>query len=178
MTRRRRRRPPLGTASELLDYTIARIEALDQRINAVVVRDFDRWPAASAILNWATVSEFRTGPNPARWRGHHCRRTVEAPDNRHRRLLRARHNRPSRRTAEKHDKLTSMHWSAPLTVWHSYKPIPLREIAHSIADMRRLHRHVGFVAKSESQRFIRLHDRRAALDRPELHDRSPSRPVN
>jgi len=47
MTRRRRRRPPLGTASELLDYTIARIEALDQRINAVVVRDFDRWPAAS-----------------------------------------------------------------------------------------------------------------------------------
>jgi integrase len=23
-----------------------------------------------AILNWATVSEFRTGPNPARWRGH------------------------------------------------------------------------------------------------------------
>jgi hypothetical protein len=47
MTRRRRRRPPLGTASELLDYTIARIEAVDQRINAVVVRDFDRWPAAS-----------------------------------------------------------------------------------------------------------------------------------
>ncbi len=23
-----------------------------------------------AILNWATTSEFRTGPNPARWRGH------------------------------------------------------------------------------------------------------------
>jgi integrase len=23
-----------------------------------------------AILNWATVSELRTGPNPARWRGH------------------------------------------------------------------------------------------------------------
>ena len=23
-----------------------------------------------AILNWATVSEFRTGLNPARWRGH------------------------------------------------------------------------------------------------------------
>jgi integrase len=23
-----------------------------------------------AILNWATASEFRTGPNPARWRGH------------------------------------------------------------------------------------------------------------
>ena len=30
------------SASELLDSVIARIEALDQRINAVVVRDFDR----------------------------------------------------------------------------------------------------------------------------------------
>lgn len=30
------------SASELLQHTIARIEALDQRLNAVVVRDFDR----------------------------------------------------------------------------------------------------------------------------------------
>jgi amidase len=30
------------SASELLEHTIARIEALDQRFNAVVVRDFDR----------------------------------------------------------------------------------------------------------------------------------------
>jgi amidase len=30
------------SASELLDHTIARMEALDQRFNAVVVRDFDR----------------------------------------------------------------------------------------------------------------------------------------
>ena len=30
------------SASELLDHTIARIEALDNRLNAVVVRDFER----------------------------------------------------------------------------------------------------------------------------------------
>src|SRR5262252_4859722 len=30
------------SASELLEHTIARIEALDQRLNAIVVRDFDR----------------------------------------------------------------------------------------------------------------------------------------
>jgi amidase len=30
------------SASELIEHTIARVEALDQRINAVVVRDFDR----------------------------------------------------------------------------------------------------------------------------------------
>src|SRR4051812_24317177 len=30
------------SASELIEHTIARIEALDGRINAVVVRDFDR----------------------------------------------------------------------------------------------------------------------------------------
>jgi len=46
-------------ARELLDAVISRIEALDPKINAVVVRDFDRaraaadaadaaWPAASA----------------------------------------------------------------------------------------------------------------------------------
>ena len=47
------------SASELLEHTVARVEALDQRFNAVVVRDFDRartrlklpmrrWPAASS----------------------------------------------------------------------------------------------------------------------------------
>jgi amidase len=30
------------SASELLEHTVARVEALDQRFNAVVVRDFDR----------------------------------------------------------------------------------------------------------------------------------------
>ena len=30
------------SASELLAHTIARIEALDGRINAIIVRDFDR----------------------------------------------------------------------------------------------------------------------------------------
>ena len=30
------------SASELLEHTIARIEVLDQRINAIVVHDFDR----------------------------------------------------------------------------------------------------------------------------------------
>src|SRR5215510_12318882 len=30
------------SASELMEHTIARIEALDQRVNAVVVRDFER----------------------------------------------------------------------------------------------------------------------------------------
>jgi len=42
------------SASELLDHTIARIETLDQRINALVVRDFDRAKqaakAADALL--------------------------------------------------------------------------------------------------------------------------------
>src|SRR5262245_9886998 len=30
------------SASELVDHTIARIEALDQRFNSIIVRDFDR----------------------------------------------------------------------------------------------------------------------------------------
>jgi amidase len=30
------------SASEVLDYTIARIEALDGRLNSIVVRDFER----------------------------------------------------------------------------------------------------------------------------------------
>jgi Asp-tRNA(Asn)/Glu-tRNA(Gln) amidotransferase A subunit family amidase len=33
---------PRISASELLEHTVARSEALDQRLNAVVVRDFDR----------------------------------------------------------------------------------------------------------------------------------------
>ena len=35
------------SASELLDHVVARIEALDQRVNAIVVRDFDRAQAAA-----------------------------------------------------------------------------------------------------------------------------------
>jgi len=35
------------SASELLEHIIARIEALDQRLNAIVVRDFDRARAAA-----------------------------------------------------------------------------------------------------------------------------------
>jgi amidase len=38
---------------ELLDHTIARIEALDQRINAVVVRDFDRARTAAKTADSA-----------------------------------------------------------------------------------------------------------------------------
>jgi len=41
------------SASELLDHTIARIEALDQRINAVVVRDFDRARMAAKMADAA-----------------------------------------------------------------------------------------------------------------------------
>jgi amidase len=41
------------SASELLDYTIARIEAHDRRINAVVVRDFDRARVAAKAADTA-----------------------------------------------------------------------------------------------------------------------------
>ena len=41
------------SASELLDHTIARIEALDRRINAVVVRDFDRARMAAKMADAA-----------------------------------------------------------------------------------------------------------------------------
>ena len=44
------------SASELLEQTIARIEALDGQINAVVVRDFDRARAG------------RDAPPTRRWR--------------------------------------------------------------------------------------------------------------
>jgi len=41
------------SASELLEHVIARIEALDQRINAVVVRDFDRARDAARLAEAA-----------------------------------------------------------------------------------------------------------------------------
>jgi len=41
------------SAIELVEQTIARIEALDQRINSVVVRDFDRARAAAKIADAA-----------------------------------------------------------------------------------------------------------------------------
>jgi amidase len=41
------------SASELVEHTIARIEALDQRLNAVVVRDFERSREAAAAADVA-----------------------------------------------------------------------------------------------------------------------------
>ena len=41
------------SASELLEQTIARIEVLDQRVNAIVVRDFDRARAAAKLADAA-----------------------------------------------------------------------------------------------------------------------------
>jgi len=42
------------------------------------------------------------------------RYTAEEPDHRHRRLLRARRERPRRRAAEKRDELATFHvWMAP-----------------------------------------------------------------
>jgi amidase len=41
------------SAAELLEHVIARIEALDQRINAVVVRDFDRAKDAARLADAA-----------------------------------------------------------------------------------------------------------------------------
>ena len=41
------------SASELLEHTIARIEVLDQRINAVIVRDFDRARTAAKAADAA-----------------------------------------------------------------------------------------------------------------------------
>jgi amidase len=39
------------SATELVDHTIARIEALDRRLNAVVVRDFERAREAAAVVD-------------------------------------------------------------------------------------------------------------------------------
>jgi amidase len=41
------------SAMELVDHTIARIEALDRRLNAVVVRDFERAREAAAVVDVA-----------------------------------------------------------------------------------------------------------------------------
>jgi Amidase len=41
------------SASELVEHTIARVEVLDQRINAVVVRDFDRAGDAARVADAA-----------------------------------------------------------------------------------------------------------------------------
>src|SRR5215470_10205041 len=41
------------SASELVDHAIARIEALDQRLNAVVVRDFERARMAATAADAA-----------------------------------------------------------------------------------------------------------------------------
>src|SRR5215813_9695023 len=49
------------SASELLELTIARIEALDQRLNAVVVRDFGR---AEGAAKGADVALSRGGRLP------------------------------------------------------------------------------------------------------------------
>ena len=43
------------SSRELVDNAIARIEALDSKINAVVVRDFDRARAAAAAADAALV---------------------------------------------------------------------------------------------------------------------------
>ena len=45
------------SAVELVDALIARVEALDGKINAVVVRDFDRARAAAQAANSALARE-------------------------------------------------------------------------------------------------------------------------
>ena len=47
------------SASELVDHTIARIETLDRRLNAVVVRDFERAREAAAAADVALTSGER-----------------------------------------------------------------------------------------------------------------------
>ncbi len=47
------------SAVELLDHSVARIEALDRRINAVVVRDFDRARTAAAAADKALADGDR-----------------------------------------------------------------------------------------------------------------------
>jgi amidase len=49
------------SASVLLDHVIARIDALDQRFNAVVVRDFDRARVAAKAAD-AALARGETGP--------------------------------------------------------------------------------------------------------------------
>jgi amidase len=52
------------SASELVEYVTARIEALDQRLNAVVIRDFDR---ARATAKAADAALARGDQRPRQW---------------------------------------------------------------------------------------------------------------
>src|SRR5215472_10800113 len=47
------------SASELLEHTITRIETLDRRLNAVVIRDFDRAREAAKIADAALAGGGR-----------------------------------------------------------------------------------------------------------------------
>jgi Asp-tRNA(Asn)/Glu-tRNA(Gln) amidotransferase A subunit family amidase len=63
------------SASELIEHTIARIEALDGRINAVIVRDFDRArDAASSFAISIAQGTPRAPPMPrlGAASGGHC----------------------------------------------------------------------------------------------------------
>ena len=56
------------SARELLDFAIARIEALDAKLNAVVVRDFDRARVAADAADAALArGERRSPPGLCRW---------------------------------------------------------------------------------------------------------------
>jgi hypothetical protein len=62
------------SASELIEHTIARIEALDTRLNAIVVRDFER------AREGGPCSRRRAGPRrtaTAARRAGHCQRGVQ-----------------------------------------------------------------------------------------------------
>jgi amidase len=59
------------SAAELLQHVIARIESLDQRLNAVVVRDFER---AQAMAKAADTALVRGDRRPA---GHSCEEAVQ-----------------------------------------------------------------------------------------------------
>lgn len=49
------------SATELLDLTIERIDRFDDKVNAVVVRDFDRARAAAALAD-AALARGEDGP--------------------------------------------------------------------------------------------------------------------
>ena len=56
------------SSRELVDAAIARIEALDPKINAVVVRDFDRARVAADAADAALArGERRSPPGLCRW---------------------------------------------------------------------------------------------------------------
>ena len=62
------------SASELIEHTIARIEALDTRLNAIVVRDFERAREAARAAD-AALAPRRTAT--AARRAGHCQRGVQ-----------------------------------------------------------------------------------------------------